>query len=216
MTESVDPWREGRQAWDRLAGWYPETPDNGGRALLALTDVGRVRRLLEQAELAAVRIARQQGKSWTDIAVSLGVTRQSAWERWRDVDEDTGARTQAAKPVGREWRKQSILDLEAALAVERAGEATIVVPDVTGIRWDDARAALHGKGLVGVGPDNVGPPLGAGNAVVVDQSPESGALAALGSSVTLWIDRGDSGVREPRRPKPEPRTGRKVRVQEED
>jgi hypothetical protein len=36
-------------------------------------------------------------------------------------------------------------------------------------------------------------------------------MAAPGSSVRLWIDRqGGSGVREPRRPKPDPKTGRKM------
>jgi hypothetical protein len=72
--------------------------------------------------------------------------------------------------------------------------------------------------LVGVLPDQGGAlaAVAGSTVVVVDQSPESGAAVPPGSAVTLWIDGGDSGVREPRRPSPEPRTGRKVRIQEED
>ena len=62
------------------------------------------------------------------------------------------------------------------------------------------------------GPDPDGPPpeaIGRPDAVVVDQSPESGAVVPPGTSVTLWVERGGgSGVREPRQPKPEPRLGR--------
>jgi hypothetical protein len=36
-----------------------------------------------------VREARKAGLSWTDIATALGVTRQSAWERWHELDEGT-------------------------------------------------------------------------------------------------------------------------------
>jgi hypothetical protein len=221
MSETGGPWQDGQRAWDRLAGWYPAAPSEGPsegpkdavgeRALLALTDIGLVRRLLEHAELTAVRTARRQGKSWTEIAVSLGVTRQSAWERWRDVDDAASAIAAAGGGPLRYGRQQSYADLEAVLNEPRG--RNVVVPDVVGMKWDDACIALRGKGLRGVGPDpNV--PMWP-HAVVTDQSPESGAAVPPGSSVTMWIDRGDSGVREPRRPKPEPRTGRKVRVQED-
>lgn len=35
----------------------------------------------------AVRAARGAGASWTDVATMLGVSRQSAWERWHEIDE---------------------------------------------------------------------------------------------------------------------------------
>ena len=216
------PWQDGQRAWDRLAGWYPETPsavpkdaDGGARALGALTDIGLVRRLLEHAELTAVRTARRQGKSWTDIAVSLGVTRQSAWERWRDVDED--APPTLPTPPDLETVREQIrlrgLDAGALVAAER-GRVNISVPNVIGMKWDDACMALSRQRLHGVGLDPNVPTWP--YAVVTDQSPEAGAAVPAGSQVTLWTDRGGSGVREPRRPKPEPRTGRKVRVQDED
>jgi len=51
----------------------------------ALGDIRLVRELLDQAEMGAVRAARTEGRSWAEIATVLGVTRQSAWERWRDL-----------------------------------------------------------------------------------------------------------------------------------
>jgi hypothetical protein len=54
----------------------------------ALNDVRLVRDLIGQAEYAVVKEARRLGKSWTDIGMALGMTRQSAWERWHD-DGDT-------------------------------------------------------------------------------------------------------------------------------
>jgi hypothetical protein len=51
----------------------------------ALGDIRLVRGLLDQAEMGAVRAARREGRSWAEIATILGVTRQSAWERWRDL-----------------------------------------------------------------------------------------------------------------------------------
>jgi hypothetical protein len=86
------PWQDGRRAWSRLNGWHqdpkavPGHPDDGDAALKALSDVHLVRGLLERAELVAVTAARRHGKSWTEIATMLDMTRQSAWERWRDVD----------------------------------------------------------------------------------------------------------------------------------
>ena len=77
----ADAWEQARQAWRRLAADSERQGDDDG--LDALSDIGVVRRMLDQAELAAVRAARAHGKSWAEIATHLGVTRQSAWERWR-------------------------------------------------------------------------------------------------------------------------------------
>jgi hypothetical protein len=223
---------DGRRAWSRLEGWHQDTPsavpghpDNGESALNALADVGEVRRLLDQAELVAVRTARRHGKSWAEIATRLGVARQSAWERWRDLDE-----TDEASMRGRAAAGGDVSDAAAGTAVDRAARAlarsgeiewaalerrrrsSVVVPNVVGMSWDDARHALLDAGLVAVGPDPDGPPLtalGWPHAVVTDQSPESGAKVPAGTMVTLWIERGGgSGVREPRRPIPRPSKGR--------
>src|ERR1700758_1595697 len=81
----ADAWEQAQQAWRRLAANSGRPRDDDG--LEALSDIGVVRRMLDQAELAAVRTARRHGKSWAEIATHLGVTRQSAWERWRDLDD---------------------------------------------------------------------------------------------------------------------------------
>lgn len=56
-------------------------------AIAALRDIGLVRRLTDQAELVSVQTARRHGRSWAEIATALGVTRQSAWERWHELDD---------------------------------------------------------------------------------------------------------------------------------
>ncbi|OHV35276.1 MULTISPECIES: PASTA domain-containing protein [Pseudofrankia] len=259
------PWHEGRRAWERLDTWRdrvfgrPGSTDHGEAALGALTDIGTLRRLLDQTELEAVRAARFHRKSWAEIATRLGVTRQSAWERWRDLDENLPPLTSepapepAVDPAGlpgpidaavadqiglaRDLARQIMTDMDATEAPPAAGaepastagagedEAggssrrsrrrsgkTIVVPNVVGRTWEDARSVLAGWsfpsvavglstepgiGLVEVEPDS--------GALVTGQAPEAGARVASGTPIRLWIGgRGDgsAGVREPRRPFP--------------
>jgi hypothetical protein len=61
--------------------------------LYTLQCVRGVRGKVDRAELTAVRMARAAGVSWTEIAASLGVTRQAAWERWHELDVDVEATT---------------------------------------------------------------------------------------------------------------------------
>lgn len=79
----------------RLNGWHkrdampPVHPENGPAAIAALEDVRLVRGLLDTAELIAVETARRHGQSWAAIAAAVGTSRQTAWEKWREVDEPT-------------------------------------------------------------------------------------------------------------------------------
>jgi hypothetical protein len=182
-------WEDGRRAWERLDGWDEGPhPDDGSAALAALSDIGTVRRLLDQAELSAVRTARRHGKSWAEIATRLGVTRQSAWERWRDLDEEP--REDVAAVAAPELTTR-----------QRRRLSSVVVPSVIGMSFDQAVDLLTAVGLVAMSEDVGG--------VVTDQTPEAGARVPSGSMVRLWIERdGGSGVREPRRPRPDPRSGR--------
>jgi hypothetical protein len=231
MSKDRGQWQAGRRAWARLNGWHqdspsatPGHPDDGSGALDALADIGLVRHLLEQAELVAVRTARKHGKSWAEIATKLGVTRQSAWERWRELD-DVPASPGERLPISSLDPQQS--DLPQAMAIaevaseisdaarESRRHSTVRVPRVLGLAWDDAVRVLLEHRLVAVGHDPDGPPLpltASPSGVVSDQSPESGAKVPAGSMVTLWIERGDgsAGVREPRRPKPGPRSAREL------
>ena len=61
----------------------------GLAAAAALTEVALVRHLLDDMELKLVQVARARGVSWAEIATPLGVTKQSAWEKWREFDEDS-------------------------------------------------------------------------------------------------------------------------------
>ena len=200
-----DAWEQARQAWRRLAasGKRPGEDDDG---LASLSDIGVVRRMLDQAELAAVRTARSHGRSWAEIATHLGVTRQSAWERWRDLDDSP----RGEPPLRSE--STALNDAAAHLlemgARERRRASKLLVPNVVGLEWIEARDVLAGKGLLAI---NVHPDtptdLGSQGWVVTDQSPESGAMVRVGSVVRLWIrGDGDAGVREPRRPRPTPRS----------
>jgi DNA invertase Pin-like site-specific DNA recombinase len=49
--------------------------------------VREIRQKCDATELRTVKLAREAGMSWTEIATALGVTRQSAWERWHELDE---------------------------------------------------------------------------------------------------------------------------------
>lgn len=182
-------WDEGRQAWNRLCR-QPDGPSDGDGALVALSDIGRVRRALELAELQAVRVARKHRKSWSEIAVQLGVTRQSAWERWRDVDEQTG------QPVDTE---------------------SVTVPDVVGYTWVEARHTLNKGGLVAVHAVPQATPSAPQDWIVTEQRPRAGTAVKSGSGIRLWLDRGGgAGVREPRRPRPAPKPSREMRPEPTD
>jgi PASTA domain len=219
MGKGRSSWQDGRRAWQRLNGWHqddpsatPGHPDDGASALDALSDIGRVRHLLDQAELVAVRTARRHKMSWAEIATKLGVTRQSAWERWRDLDDA------AESPTYLGQRDADDIIERAARELRRSSK--IVVPNVVGMSWEQARDVLRGKGLHAIGPNPDAAPLTVvewPTVVVTDQSPESGAKVPIGASVTLWVERGGgSGVREPLRPKPDPRTARAMRDEASD
>lgn len=189
---AVDPWREAREALERLA----ERRTREG-ALDALSDIGSVRRLLDRAELEAVRDARAERRSWAEIATRLGITRQSAWERWRELDEeepdplrraaDEAARDLAARPV--------------------------TVPDVIGMTWAAARLRLQEERLDIVSADPELPPFldpEAADFRVVDQKPAAGERVPAHTAVTVWLRRGpgSAGVHAPLRPPPDPRARR--------
>jgi hypothetical protein len=238
MSKDRGPWQLGRRAWERLDGWHLDGrtpraghPDDGEGALAALADVGFVRHLLDQAELVAVRTARRHGKSWAEIAVKLGVTRQSAWERWRDLDETTGSASLQPASVIDGVLEAAAADVAAEMSatpaevLERTARdlrrrSNVRVPNVLGKSFDDARLALLKVGLVAVGPDPDGLPMAMEwpDAKVVDQSPESGAKVPASTSVTLWVMRGggSAGVREPRRPLPGPQSAREMRYENDE
>ena len=57
------------------------------RLVSTLRSVREIRQKCDATELRTVQHARRAGMSWTEIATALGVTRQSAWERWHELEE---------------------------------------------------------------------------------------------------------------------------------
>src|SRR6476469_7958875 len=101
MGRGRSSWQDGRRAWARLNHWYLRPPrgwDNedpaglGLAAAAALKAVTIVRHLLDDLELKLVQIARARGVSWAEIATPLGVSKQTAWEKWREFDAEPQAR----------------------------------------------------------------------------------------------------------------------------
>ncbi|GAA1873656.1 hypothetical protein GCM10009836_63300 [Pseudonocardia ailaonensis] len=230
MAKESRPWREGRRSWDELADWYRERE---GDPLDALSDVGVVRRLLDEAELEAVRSARRVSRSWAEIATKLGVTRQSAWERWRDLDVEEPARPEPARSESAQSgsaqsgsvRSPELPPEASGSVLERAARAArrrawITVPNLVGQTVDHARRVLDGLDLIAVSADPDGPQLAEPSmqyALVTDQSPESGAKVATGAPIRVWVDRGGgSGVREPRRPRPKAWEAREIPDEERE
>jgi hypothetical protein len=206
----ADAWEQTRQAWRRLAASSSDARDDDD-GLASLSDIGVVRRMLDQAELAAVRAARLHGKSWAEIATYLGITRQSAWERWRDVDDSPRGGESAPSA-----ESTALADAASHLVKMRAHEqrraSKVQVPNVVELEWIEARDVLAAEGLTAINaqPDTPTEP-GSRGWIVTDQSPESGARVPAGSVVRLWLrGDGDAGVREPRRPRPTPRSAREM------
>jgi len=48
--------------------------------LKALKEIVRCEKQLDKLRLNRVKVARSQGSSWEEIALALGMSRQSAWE----------------------------------------------------------------------------------------------------------------------------------------
>lgn len=197
-----EPWDAGRAAWKRLARWFGD--EDSGPALDALADIGLVRHLLDQAELRAVRTARRERASWAEIATKLGITRQAAWEKWRDLDGDLDGDDADRSPASEADRALTRVAAQIGRGRPR-GHAD--VPDVVGMSFDDARAVLLRARLAAVLADPDAEPVSPAewhSTVVVRQYPDSGTRVWRGSPVKLWVERGggSAGVREPRRPPP--------------
>ena len=203
----ADAWEQAHHAWRRLAARAGRPSEDG---LEALADIGTVRRMLDQAELEAVRAARRHGKSWAEIATELGVTRQSTWERWRDLDDSPGGESAAVGDAAAELVEMRVR--------EAPWSARVTGPDVVGLEWIAAREALNAKGLLAISAESDVPTTpGERGWIVTDQSPESGARVNAGAVVRLWLKGdGGAGVREPRRPRPTPRSARKMRPEPRD
>jgi len=185
----------------------PNERDEGREALEKLAAIRHSRHQLDEQELFAVKAARRAGRSWAEIATMLGITRQSAWERWNDLEQD------ADDPIAA---------TATALTVQAMGSrrrSTIKVPELAGMTFEKASHRLQRLGL-GCLPMEVDPVHqdDLPQLIVRVQAPEAGARLSPGSPVRLWLRAsggGGAGVREPRRPRPRSDSGREMRSAEQ-
>ena len=70
--------------WER---WERTIRDPKVDPLEVLTVSGMYQRYFDAVQREAVRVARAEGRSWADIADAAGITKQSAWEKWKDVSQ---------------------------------------------------------------------------------------------------------------------------------
>lgn len=216
-------WDEGRRAWTRLLQWLSTAarPAASARSgVEALADITLLRQLLTQAEAAAVKAARREGRSWSEIAASVGMSRQSAWERWRDLDRPEHA-GEGAVAMPEEVGQTLEAATDDLLDVLVHGPPEVRVPDVVAAAWPRAQQLLRTAGLRGIVVDPVDFPAAVAapeDWQVVEQKPQAGGLLARGSAVSLWLSRGpgSAGVREPRRLPPDPRSARGARDEPAD
>jgi hypothetical protein len=76
-----------RKPGDRLEQYERVMPGTAEEPpSFTLGDICTVRVYLDEREVEFVRWARQQEKSWSEIAASIGVTRQAAWESGQDLN----------------------------------------------------------------------------------------------------------------------------------
>ena len=76
--------QEGESKPDAVASWQQRLSDE--ELLSHLPKIASTAEQVEQHLTAWVREARQRGITWTRIGESLGMTRQSAWERFSGED----------------------------------------------------------------------------------------------------------------------------------
>jgi hypothetical protein len=82
VTSGDELWVKWRQLMKR------ESPDPLEVATLAAT----FERYFDAVKTEAVKAARASGHSWEDVAATLGTSRQSAWERYRNAERARTAR----------------------------------------------------------------------------------------------------------------------------
>ena len=66
----------------------PRAPEKS-EVLRTLAAIREVRAKVDRSELVSARMARELGITWSEIAAELGVSRQAAWERLREMEPET-------------------------------------------------------------------------------------------------------------------------------
>lgn len=115
-----------------------DTVRSAPQALGALGDVERTMRALELAKIRLIAAAQRHGASWDEIGSAMEVSRQAAWEKYRD-------------------RVRSLLDVTAARATQSEAEilesAASVLREVRGRRPRRYGATASRRDGLGGRPD---------------------------------------------------------------
>src|SRR5437899_13003470 len=89
--------------WER---WERIVKDKNADPLEVLTVSTMYQRYFDAVQREAVRVARAAGRSWAEIADAVGIAKQSAWEKWKDVSvERADLQQQVDERVARERRQ---------------------------------------------------------------------------------------------------------------
>ncbi len=78
-------YRSGDRAASKAARETAVALESAAAALVELSEVEVRMRTLEATRIRLIGAAQQLGASWEDIGSSLGVSRQAAWEKYRDL-----------------------------------------------------------------------------------------------------------------------------------
>ena len=70
--------------WDR---WHQVIQGHEADPLEVLATAAMYDRYFQEVQSRAVKVLRKEGRTWQEIADAVGVTKQSAWQKWRTPAE---------------------------------------------------------------------------------------------------------------------------------
>ncbi|HZT65558.1 MAG TPA: hypothetical protein VFA11_07195 [Acidimicrobiales bacterium] len=103
--------------WEAVVG----SPDSDPLEVIALA--GTYHRYLAAIEERAVRVSRARGATWQEIADAAGTTRQSAWEKWKAVEQLTEGAPDRFGAELMNFRREASADALASLQERRQRRA---------------------------------------------------------------------------------------------
>lgn len=83
------------EVFERLSGFLDTGAIDFGTTETALGDIATITEYLRSYEKILVAWQRERGKSWAEIGEALGMTKQAAWEKYRNVPLTNAERTVA-------------------------------------------------------------------------------------------------------------------------
>lgn len=97
------------------AAWEEITSKDDIEPLEVLKVAAMYERYVQKVQAEAVKAARSAGSSWQEVADTVGITKQTAWQKWRAPSEQGGALVQAKHFGTYSTRKRAINTLSGDL-----------------------------------------------------------------------------------------------------